>query len=144
MMYIALVFYIAACSVGVALGSMLPFWYTVIPVVALSGVAASIFAAMTYTPLRVSDRLLPALYGATWGGLAGAFAASTCWRTHAHSWMGSEVAVLVVGLIALALVVIAEMMPSGIASRPHVLCFALFMLTVVLALALGAEVPSWP
>lgn len=139
--YIALVAYIAATAVGMLAGSFVPFWVSVAPLVMLSGVAAVIFAAVTNGP-RARNRFYPALAGSIWGAIAGAFATSTCGPTHARSLLGSDVSAVVVGLVAVALAFVADMLPRPIATRPHALCGLLFLLMVVFALALGAEVPT--
>jgi hypothetical protein len=89
------------------------------------------------------DRLHASVPGIIWGGLAGSFAASTCSGTH-HALLGSEAAAPAVACWALALAIVADRFPPQADRYPHALGGALFLVTVILALAIGAEVPSWP
>jgi hypothetical protein len=140
MVSVALIAYVAATAAGMVVGSLAPFWCMVLPLMVGSAIAAACVAgiANSWREGHASG------VGATWGALAGSFATSTCGPTHAHSWLGSDVAAVVVSLVAIALVLVADMLPRAVAGRPHALCGLLFLSTVGLALALGAEVPAWP
>lgn len=140
---IALVAYVAATAVGMVAGSLAPFWLSVTPLVMLAGVAAVVYCAVTDGP-RARNRFYPALSGSIWGALAGSFATSTCGPTHAQDLLGSETAALAGVCWAVALCLDADTLPRAVATRPHALCGLLFLSTISLALALGAEVPSWP
>lgn len=148
MITVALIAYIAATAVGMFAGSLMPFWSSVAPVVftaLLVSVAAFVAGDRRSRDFdggyRADITARRVLCGGTWGALAGSFAASTCGATHARSLLGSEVSAVVMALVAIALVLVADMLPRAVASRPHALCGLLFLSTVGLALALGAEVP---
>lgn len=147
MVSVALIAYIAATAAGMVVGSLAPFLEMAAPLVVFAyGTGAVVYFT---TGDRVADpcgRRSDAwargvATGGTWGALSGAFAASTCGPTHVRSLLGSEVSAVVMALGAIALVLIADMLPRAVASRPHALCGLLFLATVGLALALGAEVP---
>lgn len=136
---VALVAYAAATIVGMLVGTNVPFFLAVVPLVAFAGIVAIVFAGFTSARNASS-----AFAGSTWGALAGAFTTSTCGPTHATSAFGSDVAAVAIVNVAIALALVAETLPRAIASRPHALCGALFLATVALAFAHGAEVPTWP
>jgi hypothetical protein len=145
MMSVALIAYVAATIVGMVVGSLAPFWCTIGPIASVSVVAGAVFF---FSRLRGGmydwARFTAVFAGCMWGALAGAFATSTCGPTHARSFLGSDVAAVVVSLVAIALVLVADMLPRAVTSRPHALCGLLFLSTVGLALTIGAEAPSWP
>lgn len=150
MVIVALIAYVAATAVGMVVGHFAPFWEMAAPLVVFAyGTGAVVYFTTgnraADTCGRRSDAWARgAAAGGTWGALAGAFATSTCGPTHARSFLGSDVAAVVVALVAIALVLVADMLPRAVATRPHALCGLLFLSTVGLALALGAEVPTWP
>jgi hypothetical protein len=138
MVTVALVAYVAATAVGMVVGSLVPFWLSVAPTFFVAATIRTFFAPRN--PFA-NERLGCALVGCVWGALAGSFATSTCVNVHG-TLLGSEAAALAVVCWAMILCIVAHRLPVAIGRHPHALCGLLFLATVGLTLALGAEVPT--
>jgi hypothetical protein len=139
--------YAGGAAVGMVAGLFMRFEWALVaaPLCVYVGAPLALVGINTIRVVRgqalPSPRLhmfAPAFVGLLWGGLAGAFAASTCASTH-RTPLGSEAAAPAVACWAIALAIVADRLPPQADRYPHALGGALFLVAVILALALGAE-----